>query len=81
MDTIITATQFARSLSDVLNRVRYRGERFVIVRNGQPVATLAPPRASTSATVAEVTASIGHLKMPGDGFADDLEQVQGSQPK
>ncbi|MDO8750785.1 MAG: type II toxin-antitoxin system prevent-host-death family antitoxin [Dehalococcoidia bacterium] len=81
MDISITATQFSRSLSDILNRVRYRGERFVIVRNGEPVATLAPPGASPRVTVAVVIAAIGHLKMPGEGFADDLEQAQRSQPK
>ena len=64
----------------MLNRVRYRGERFAVVRNDEPVATLAPADLSSEATVAEVTASIGHLKMPGDGFADDLEQIQTSQP-
>ncbi|MSQ22284.1 MAG: type II toxin-antitoxin system Phd/YefM family antitoxin [Dehalococcoidia bacterium] len=81
MDTEVTATQFSRSLSDILNRVRYRRERFVIVRNGEPVATLTPAGASPSVTVAEVIASMGRLKMPGDGYADDLEQTQSSQPK
>ena len=35
METRITPTELARSLSDVLNRVRYRGERFRIERNGE----------------------------------------------
>lgn len=42
METRITATELARSLPDVLGRVRYKDERFVIVRNGEPVATLVP---------------------------------------
>ena len=80
MDTRITATHLAKSLSDVLNRVRYRGQQFVVVRNGEPVATLAPAGLSSGVTMAEVMASIGHIKMPRDGFANDLEQVQHSQP-
>ena len=42
METKITATDLAKSLSDVLNRVRYRGERFLVERNGEPVAAVLP---------------------------------------
>jgi len=75
----ITATELARNLSDFLNRVRYRGEHFVIERNGEPVAALGP---STAAGVAlrEVADRLGHMAMPGEGFADDLEAIQSSQP-
>ncbi len=44
-ETKLTATQLARSLSDVLNRVQYKGERFIVDRNGRPVATLGPAQA------------------------------------
>src|SRR3972149_307796 len=48
MKSKLTATEAARNLSDLLNRVRYRGERFTIVRGGEEVAALvaapvAPP--------------------------------------
>ena len=43
METTITATELSRSLSDILSRVRYKGETFIVERNGVPVATLAPP--------------------------------------
>ena len=42
MATNLSATQLARNLSDILNRVRYADEAFVIMRNGEAVATLAP---------------------------------------
>ena len=77
--TTITVTELTRNLSDILNRVFYRGEEFMITRKGEPVATLAaPPRAKTAG---EILDKIGHLKMPGDGFADDLEEIQRAQPK
>ena len=38
----ISATELARRLGDVLGRIRYRGERFVVERNGTPVARLEP---------------------------------------
>ncbi len=43
METTITATELSRSLSDILSRVRYKGETFIVKRNGEHVATLAPP--------------------------------------
>jgi hypothetical protein len=33
----ISATELARKLGDVLGRVRYRGESFIVERNGAPV--------------------------------------------
>jgi antitoxin (DNA-binding transcriptional repressor) of toxin-antitoxin stability system len=42
MENLISATELARQLGDVLGRVRYRGESFVIQRNGIVVARLLP---------------------------------------
>ena len=81
METTITATELARRLSDVLNRVKYRGERFVVQRNGEPVATIAPPSDKPGATGRELIARIGDLELPGDGFADDLEAIQAAQQR
>lgn len=79
METTITATELSRRLSDVLNRVKYRGERFIIERNGEVVATLAPVGGPPGITVDEFIAQVGDLRMPGDGFADDLEAIQAAQ--
>ena len=79
METTITATQLAKGLSDVLNRVRYRGERFVVQRNGETIATIEPVTNKPGITVSELIARVGDLEMPGDGFADDLEAVQAAQ--
>ena len=81
MDTVITATDLARSLSDILNRVRYKGETFVIHRNGEPIATLAPSGPNPGVTLRELADALGKLTLPGEGFADDLEAIQASQPK
>lgn len=40
----MTATEAARSFSEVLNRVA-AGEEVEVTRSGAPVATIAPPRA------------------------------------
>jgi prevent-host-death family protein len=79
MERTVTATELARRLSDVLNRVRYRGERFVVERNGEPVAVLAPagPEAPPAPpTLRELVARLGDLALPGDGYAADLEAAQ-----
>jgi len=79
METKITATELGRNLSDVLNRVRYRGERFVVERGGEVVGTL-EPAVKRATTFREIVAAIGDLRMPGDGYADDLEAIQCEQP-
>lgn len=80
METKITATELARSLSDILSRVHYRGERFIIERNGDPVASLGPPGPPAGPTARELMRRLKDLSMPGDGFADDPEDIQSSQP-
>ena len=80
METRITATQLAKSLSDVLNRVLYRHEKFLIERGGALVATLAPAGPITGLNLEQLAARLRDIPMPGDGFADDLEAIQASQP-
>lgn len=81
METRISATELAKSLSDILNRVRYRGERFVIERNGELIASLAPAAPVSGITMRELAALLAELPRPDEGFADDLEAIQSSQPK
>ncbi len=70
MATKITATELARNLSDILNRARYKGESFLIERNGEPLATLEPAKkAITWKEFVEWWAK----NPPDDKFADDLE--------
>lgn len=81
MTTTITATEAARSFSDLLNRVRYRGEDFRIVRNGEAVAqlTAAPGRSGTS--LRDLLRKLGATPSDDPLFADDLERIQGGQPR
>ena len=78
-ETTITATELARSLSDILNRVKYQGEVFVVQRNGEPIATLtpAPPRPMT---LAEFFRYMDTIPRPDDQFADDLAKIHENQP-
>jgi antitoxin (DNA-binding transcriptional repressor) of toxin-antitoxin stability system len=76
----ITATEAARSFSDLLSRVHYRGESFLVVRNGEVLAQLAPPPAAPRPRLAEALAAIAALPRPDADFADDLEAIQRDQP-
>lgn len=81
METRITAAQLAEALADILNRVYDRGERFVIERDGKPVASLTPPAPIIGVPLARLIEHLGDMPMPGEGFADDLESLLLNQPR
>jgi prevent-host-death family protein len=72
----MTATEAGRSFSSLLNRVA-AGETVEVVRNGAPVAVVAPPavRSVSSARFRDVIATAP----PADkDFAVDLERLRKS---
>jgi prevent-host-death family protein len=72
--TYISSTEAARHMGDYLARVKHKGEEFVLTKNDQPVALLAPAAGSRRATWGDLQVAIERL--PRDpGFADDLECV------
>jgi prevent-host-death family protein len=75
METRITATDLAKNLSDVLNRARYKGETFIVERNGEPVAKIEPP-VKPGITLGELADLIRDLPPLDDKFADDLETAR-----
>lgn len=80
MESHISATEAARSLSDLLNRVRYRGESFVIERGGEAVCRIVPagpPRC----TVADLVRVLKSAPRPDADYFDAVEEVTKNQPK
>ena len=51
MESTISATELARKLGDVLGRIRYRGDSFVVERNGEPVARITPLPSRSASTL------------------------------
>lgn len=47
MKITASVTDVLRNFSDYINRVAFRGERFILVRGGKPVAELSPVPAGT----------------------------------
>jgi antitoxin (DNA-binding transcriptional repressor) of toxin-antitoxin stability system len=53
MEYRISATELSRRVGDVLGRVRFRGDSFVVDRNGDPVARISPLPGATLGTAQE----------------------------
>jgi len=70
----LSATQAARTFSDLLNRVRYRGEAFVIERGGEPVCEISPLKPPRF-TGADLLALLRSLPKPDAGFWDAVEEA------
>ncbi len=79
--TIVTATELAKNLSDILNRVKYKGEHFEVRRNGEVIARIDPPPAEKVVTFGDFLDFLRHGPRPDDQFADDLEAVLAELPK
>jgi prevent-host-death family protein len=69
----LTATEAARHFKAVLGRVA-AGEEIEVVRNGAPVAVIAPPPSSTSSGGSRDLFASGLAV--ADSFADDLRTLQ-----
>ena len=60
MTTRVSATEAVRTFSDLLNRIRYRGEEFVVERAGEAVCRMTPaaPRRLTLRDLASLLREI-----------------------
>ena len=75
MTTLVTATELARKLGDLLSRVRYRHESFVVERNGKPIARVVPAEDRPQAALADVLAAWSAAAPADPAFAADLKKV------
>jgi antitoxin (DNA-binding transcriptional repressor) of toxin-antitoxin stability system len=75
MEVRITVTALARRLGDILGRIRYRGDTFVIERNGVAVARISPVPESHPATLGDALAAWRAAGDADHAFANDLERV------
>jgi antitoxin (DNA-binding transcriptional repressor) of toxin-antitoxin stability system len=80
MATKISATKLSHELSEVLNRVLYRDESFLIERSGKAVARLEPVGPRRGVPLQEVIDRIGDLEVP-EGFTEAVEEFRAAQGK
>lgn len=74
MEMRITATDLARRAGEILGKIRFRHDTFVIERNGEPVARLIP-LPSSGGSLAEGLRAWREAAPADPSLADDLERV------
>lgn len=83
MATRTSVTDLNRNLSDYINRVTYRGERFVLTRGGRDVAELVPT-VTVGRPLADLPSILESLPRLGDEearrFAEDLDDMRRGGP-
>ena len=84
MGKTINATEAARSFSEIINSVKYKGESYTIIRGGKPVAVIVPVKAATPGRILkELRVIINNLPKLGkdaESFLEDVEEDFKSQP-
>ncbi|MFA7455736.1 MAG: hypothetical protein WCZ10_14875 [Desulfobulbaceae bacterium] len=84
MEHDITATEAVRKFSEILNQSVYRGDAFLIYRNGKPVAWLLPcchpPAERSLGELETIFAQLPRLGDEAESFAHDIEEALAAEP-
>jgi antitoxin (DNA-binding transcriptional repressor) of toxin-antitoxin stability system len=80
----ITATDAVRNFSELLNGIRYRGDRYTILKGGKPAATIGPAAGSVKerklSDLKGIVRALPRLEDDRDAFARDIAQAVAGQP-
>lgn len=75
----VTATEFARNLSSMLNEVRYRETSLEVWRGNEPVARVVPARPAPGFPVERLNAFVSSLPAlsarDAEAFLRDLDEI------
>ena len=74
--TKVTVTEAARNFSDVVNRVTYRGEHFILLKGKKTVAEIGPiPKGRVLGELHELLSKLPLLsREEANAFSEDLEK-------
>lgn len=70
----VTATEAAKKFSDILNRVAYKGDSFVVERGGKPICEITPARPAHF-TGKDFVEMLKSAPPPDDAYFDDVEKI------
>ncbi len=70
----ISATQAARKFSEIVNRVRYRNESFVVERAGEPVCEIIQVKSRT-VKGRDLLGLLSRLPRPDDEYLEIVEEI------
>ncbi len=79
MKSRISATEAARNFSELMNRVRYRGESFIVERSGTPICEIVPAK-QPRFTGAEFVELLASLPKPDEKYLALVEELVTDQP-
>ena len=79
MATKVSATEAVRTFSDLLNRIRYRGEEFVVERAGEPVCRMTPAGPVKALTFRDLVSLLRDIPKPDADYASDVRRDARSQ--
>jgi antitoxin (DNA-binding transcriptional repressor) of toxin-antitoxin stability system len=79
MTTRVSATEAVRSFSDLLNRIRYRGEEFVVERAGEPVCRMTPAAPTKRMSLRALIALLREIPKADASYASDVRRAARSQ--
>jgi antitoxin (DNA-binding transcriptional repressor) of toxin-antitoxin stability system len=79
MKSPISATEAARSFSELMNRVRYRGKSFIVERSGKPICEILPARPPRF-NGAELVSLLRSLPKPDAEYLESVEKLIAKQP-
>jgi antitoxin (DNA-binding transcriptional repressor) of toxin-antitoxin stability system len=74
----ISVTEAARNFSDCVNRARYQNVTFLLLKNGSPVARLAPANEKTC-TGRSLAEALAQVELPGDEARTWREELKASR--
>jgi len=75
MSTRVSATEAVRTFSDLLNRIRYRGEEFVVERAGEPVCRMMPAALPRRLTLKELASLLREIPETDAGYTSDVRRA------
>jgi antitoxin (DNA-binding transcriptional repressor) of toxin-antitoxin stability system len=79
MSRKVSATEAVRTFSDILNRIRYRGEEFIVERAGEPVCRMTPASPPRSLTLRELASLMRDIPKTDEAYASAVRRAARSQ--
>jgi hypothetical protein len=76
----VSATEAARNFSELMNRVRYRRQSFLVERGGQAVCEIRPVHEATGFNGADLIRLLASLPGPAAAYLDAVEEAIEQQP-
>lgn len=85
MRSAISSTEAVRNFSELLNNIKYRGDRYTVIRGGKPAAALVPVEPvrmdATLADLREIVRTLPRLDHDDTTFEADVAAAAATQPE